>query len=67
VTTGVSKTRVGQAAVVVEYASDLVEAVLSGPMALNDAYAEAQRRKAAADSEEGKKERLGKQAIDLAR
>jgi hypothetical protein len=35
---GINRTRIVQASVVLEYASDLVEAVLSGPMALNDAY-----------------------------
>jgi hypothetical protein len=42
----VSQTRVAQASVVLEYASDMADGVLSGATALNDAYEEAQNRKA---------------------
>ena len=48
---GLSKGRVWQASVVLEYAPDLADLVLAGTVALNDAYTEAQERKAAAESE----------------
>jgi len=63
---GISNSRIAYAKVVLEYAPNLVSAVLSGDRALNDADEEAQSRKAAAQSEEGKMDRLRKHAIDLA-
>ena len=51
-TANVSKARVVQALLVLEYASDLADGVLSGAKPLNEAYEEAQRWKAEAESEE---------------
>ena len=63
---GVSKARVVQAAIVIDYAPDLADSVLAGATPLNDAYAEARRRKDAAESEEAKFARLQEQAPDIA-
>jgi hypothetical protein len=45
----VSKGYVGQAAVVLEYAKHLADAVIAGTLPLNDAYAEAQEARTARD------------------
>ena len=47
---GVNREDVRRAFVVLEYAPDLVDAVISGAKPLNEAYEEARRRKAAATS-----------------
>ena len=52
--TGVTKSRIGQAALVLTHAPDLVDAVTTGAMGLDAAYTEAQKRKQAANSEETK-------------
>jgi hypothetical protein len=47
-------------------ARDQVDSAISRAITLNEAYKEAQQRKAAVQSEEGKMERLRKDAPDLA-
>jgi hypothetical protein len=59
-TVGVASGYIAQADIVLEYASDLVPGILAGTTPLNEAYEEAQSRKAAADSEEGKMNRIHK-------
>jgi ParB-like nuclease family protein len=61
-----SAARIAQAKTVVEFAPDLADAVLAGVTPLNDAYAEARRRKEAAESEEAKFARLQSDAPDIA-
>jgi ParB-like chromosome segregation protein Spo0J len=62
----VSPARVSQASLVLEYANDLSEAVLSGNTSLNDAYKIAQERKEASDSNESWMVKLRLKAPDLA-
>jgi len=50
--TGTSRARIAYAVVVLEYAPEFSEAVLSGAMPLNDAYEQARARKGAASSME---------------
>lgn len=57
---------IGQAELVLQYASDLSDGVLSGAMALNAAYEIAQTRKKEANSDESKMLRLRREAKDLA-
>ena len=64
--TGVHASRIAYAAVVLEYAPELADAVLFRGMPLNEAYTKAQERKAAAQSDEAKLERLKLEAPDLA-
>lgn len=63
---GVSQTYIAHAAIVIDYASELVDAVADGGMPLNDAYAEARVRKAEADSEAAKLAELRKLNQQLA-
>lgn len=63
---GVSKARVVQASTVCDFAPDLADAVLAGVTPLNDAYAEARRRKEAAETDEAKFARLRDADADLA-
>ena len=62
---GVSQGYINQASIVLQYAPDLVDAVMAGAP-LNAAYATAQKRKIDAQSEESKLERLRADAPDLA-
>jgi hypothetical protein len=62
----VSYARIGYASTVLQYAPDLADGVLSGAIALNVAYDEAQRRKAASSSVETQLERVRQSAPDLA-
>ena len=47
--TGTTKSRVGQAAIVLEFAPDLADSIMSGARSLDDAYKTAQQRKHEAD------------------
>lgn len=62
----VAFTQVGHALVVLDYAPDLADSVISGAMPLNDAYKVAQERKTAADSAEAQLAKLRVEAPDLA-
>lgn len=62
----ISLGRIGQAAIVKEFASELVAAVISGSYSLDDAYQTAVDRKAAANSAEKQLEKLQTEAPDLA-
>jgi ParB-like chromosome segregation protein Spo0J len=64
--TDVSKEYITKARAVLRYAPDLAESVLSGSVALNDAYQQAQDRKRASESTESRLETLRKEASDLA-
>jgi hypothetical protein len=64
--TKVSSGYIGQAAIVLKWAADQVDSVISGAITLNDAYKEAQDRKRAVESEECKMQRLRQDAPDLA-
>lgn len=55
---GVSTGRIAQASTVLRHAPELVTPVISGAVALNDAYKTARDRKASADSYEGQLARL---------
>jgi hypothetical protein len=57
---------INHADVVLEYAPDLADAVLAGTKPLNGAYAEAQKRKADAESDDAKMKALRRDAPDLA-
>jgi hypothetical protein len=61
----VSKTRIAQANVVLEFAPDLVDAVMARSLSLNDAYQTALDRKAAANTTEKQLEKLQAEAPDL--
>lgn len=61
-----SKSRIAYAKTVRDHAPDLVDAVVSGERPLNDAYAEAQRRKQAVDSNAKNIAKLRENASDLA-
>jgi hypothetical protein len=63
---GVSKFRIAEAAVVLDFAPDLAQVVVGGGMSLDTAAAEARERKRRAAELESKKERLRKRASDLA-
>lgn len=63
---GVSAQRITQANVVIQFAPDLVDGVVTGTPTLDRAYEEAQRRKAAAHTEEARLERLRATAPDWA-
>ncbi|MBA2703470.1 MAG: ParB N-terminal domain-containing protein [Blastocatellia bacterium] len=63
---GVSEDRISRANVVVRFAEDLTEPVLSGAMQLDPAYDEARRRKEAAESEEARFNRLQSASPELA-
>lgn len=65
-TSGTSVTRIGVASTVLTYATDLAAAVVSGARSLDDAYAEARRRKAAGESEAARMTKLTDAAPDLA-
>jgi hypothetical protein len=62
---GVDLGQIGKASVVIQYREDLVEEVMKGKP-LNEAYAEALKEKAAKESDESKRERLRRDAPDLA-
>lgn len=62
----VERSQVSHAGIVLRYAPDLIDAVISGAVALNEAYEEARKRKAAATSTEAQIERLRADAPDLA-
>jgi hypothetical protein len=62
----VSHQRVHQSLLVVQFAPDLADSVLAGATPLNDAYAEARRRKDAAETDEAKFARLRDADPDLA-
>lgn len=62
---GVSHSRVAYSAMVLRYAPDLADTVLSGATSLDDAYTEARRRKVAAASTDAQMERLRIGAPDL--
>jgi ParB-like chromosome segregation protein Spo0J len=64
--TGLSRTRVVQAAVVLDHAPDLADAVLAGATPLNAAYAEARARKRAAAALDAQLAGLHGAAPDLA-
>jgi hypothetical protein len=57
-----SKSRVGVAFIILEYAKDLSDAVILGGVTLDKAHKIAQHRKKEAESEKGKMERLRKDA-----
>jgi ParB-like chromosome segregation protein Spo0J len=63
---GVAQQYVGQAAIVLEYAPELADAIVAGSLSLNEAYKTAQDRKAAANSKEAQMEKLKTDAPDLA-
>jgi hypothetical protein len=63
---GVVHQRVSDARLIIEWAPDLVDAVLAGGSIISEAVKEAQKRQAAASTEEAKLERLGNDAQDLA-
>ena len=65
-TSKVSAEYVGHASLVLKYAPELVDSVIAGKRPLNEAYAEAQKRKEDAASDEFKSARLRKEAPDLA-
>jgi ParB-like chromosome segregation protein Spo0J len=62
----ISQSRIAQAFVVVEFAADLIDQVISGGESLDDAYQIALDRKGAANSAEKQLERLREEAPDLA-
>jgi len=62
----VSKQRVSHARTVLEYAPDLVDAVVSGARSLDEAYKIAQQRKQAAESTEAQMTKLRSAVPDLA-
>jgi ParB/RepB/Spo0J family partition protein len=64
--TGVSATRLANAKIVLDFASDLVDAVIAGAMVLDEAYKKARANKTAADSEVAQLERLRAENPDLA-
>jgi RNase H-fold protein (predicted Holliday junction resolvase) len=71
--TGINRTRIAQAGIVLEYAPDLADSVLLGATPLNEAYEEARHRKQeaqeraeAAKSEQERFERLQADEPDLA-
>lgn len=63
---GLKRERVVIASAVIKWAPDLAEPVLIGAVSLDEAYAEAQKRKKAADSTEAQLDRLRETAPDLA-
>jgi hypothetical protein len=63
---GVSQSRIGYASTVIDYAPDLAEQVVSGALALNDAYRTAQSRKVATERSEQTLQDLQSEAPDLA-
>lgn len=62
----VSRASVDHARIVMDYASDLIEPVITGTKPLADAYGIAQKRKRAAESEDAKLDKLRTEAPDLA-
>jgi len=62
----VSKQQVSHASIVLQYAPDLAEQVVSGALALNDAYRTAQSRKVATERSEQTLQDLQSEAPDLA-
>ena len=64
--TGVNDTRIAQAAVVLKYAQELSDEVLSGATPLNEAYKTAQERKEASESDQSWMTKLRIKAPDLA-
>lgn len=62
----ISKSRVSQASVVLEFAPDLVSAVIAGATGLDKAYEVARDRKTAADSDEAQLARLRAEDPELA-
>nr|WP_075004259.1 ParB/RepB/Spo0J family partition protein [Streptacidiphilus jiangxiensis] len=63
---GVSLGGIGQANMVLRFAADLVDSVISGAIGLNEAYKEAKKRKNQASSAEAQLERLRKDDPALA-
>jgi hypothetical protein len=63
---GTSAQRITQANVVLEHASDLVDAVIAGAIGLDAAYEKARANKTSADSEVAQLERLRAKNADLA-
>jgi ParB-like chromosome segregation protein Spo0J len=63
---GVSQQRINQASVVLEFAPDLADAVITGAKPLDEAYRIARERKTAAQSEEAQLTRLCGEDADLA-
>jgi hypothetical protein len=64
---GVSRGQIGYASIVLQYRADLADLVISGAMALNEAYEKAQDSKKTGESEESRTLRLQRGAPDLAR
>lgn len=64
--TGAARPSIAKAVVVLEYARDLAPEVISGAKGLNEAYAEAQKRKEDQQSDQAKLARLRESASDLA-
>jgi ParB/RepB/Spo0J family partition protein len=64
--TQVSQTRIAQASIVLQYAPDLADGVLSGALALNVAYEQAQKRKDQSSSTDEALKRLHKESPELA-
>lgn len=62
---GIAKGYVSNADIVLQYGPDLVDSVIAGTLALNDAYTEAKNRKAIALSEEQKISSLRNEYPDL--
>jgi ParB/RepB/Spo0J family partition protein len=65
--TGVSQARIGYAATVIEFAPDLVDAVVAGAKPLDKAYDEARDRKKAAATDEARFDRLPPDLADMVR
>jgi uncharacterized ParB-like nuclease family protein len=63
---GVTSQRVADARIIIEFAADFVEAVISGATIISDGVKEAKKRKAAASTEEAKMDQLREAAPDLA-
>lgn len=64
--TGVAQGALGSACIIMEFAKDQIDLVISGGVAFETAYSKAQERKKAAATHEAKMERLRKEAPDLA-
>lgn len=64
--TGISQSRIAYATTVCEFAPELVEAVITGAIGLDEAYKTARQRKTEADSVENQLARLRAEDADLA-
>jgi hypothetical protein len=65
-TSAFSRQRVGQARTVLQFCPEMVDSVIDGTIGLDDAYAEANRRKAVKQSHEGRFAELQAKDADLA-